>query len=195
MKLALFDFDGTITRKDTFIDFILYATGKLRFVCGMLLLLPVILGYFTKLVGNTRLKKIMLIWFFNNWPYQKFRLVASDYSKRRLSELIRDTALERILWHKSMGHKVVVVSASLEDWLTEWSAKLGLTLIASKLIVQNGVVNKNLVFENCHGDEKERLIKATLDLSLYDYVYAYGDSKGDRAMLALADEKYYRFFK
>ena len=54
-KLAVFDFDGTITKRDTFLDFILFATGKSKFSFGVFILSPVIIAYFLNLITNKKL--------------------------------------------------------------------------------------------------------------------------------------------
>lgn len=47
---------------------------------------------------------------------------------------------------------------------------------------------------NCHGIEKVNRIRNAVDLSNYDDIYAYGDSKGDSGMLDLATRRFYRSF-
>ena len=56
-KLALFDFDGTITTKDSFVEFIKFKHGFLGFAVGFLLMSPVILLYKTKLIPNWKAKQ------------------------------------------------------------------------------------------------------------------------------------------
>ena len=56
MNLALFDFDGTITKNDSLIKFIRFAVGDLKFVFGLFILSPVLLAYKIKLIPNFKAK-------------------------------------------------------------------------------------------------------------------------------------------
>lgn len=69
----------------------------------------------------------------------------------------------------------------------------GLDLICSELEERNGRVTGRYRHSDCCGPIKAQRIKATLDLNRYDTVYAYGDSREDRQMLALADRKFFRW--
>jgi phosphoserine phosphatase len=59
--------------------------------------------------------------------------------------------------------------------------------------MDGGMITGRFLTRSCSGKEKARRVRERYDLSRYEYVYAYGDNAGDRAMLDLADEKYYRW--
>jgi phosphatidylglycerophosphatase C len=63
------------------------------------------------------------------------------------------------------------------------------------LEVKNGVVTGKIDGKNCNGKEKAKRIKQAINLNEYDSIYAYGDSAGDKQMLALATYTYYKNFK
>ncbi len=193
MALALFDFDGTITSKDSFGDFIAYAVGRRKMVLGAVLLSPMLIGYMLRFVPNWRAKELVSTYFFGGWEAHAFQDLASKYSRERLPQLVREIAVERIEWHRQRGDKIVVVSASIDLWLADWCAEYGLDLIATKLEVKNGKVTGKFSTRNCSGLEKVRRIEKFCDVKTFDRIYAYGDSPGDRAMLGLADEKYYKW--
>jgi phosphoserine phosphatase len=69
-----------------------------------------------------------------------------------------------------------------------------LGIIATRLEIVDNRLTGKLASPNCYGPQKVERIRAALDLSRYGRIFAYGDSRGDREMLALADEKHYRFF-
>jgi HAD superfamily hydrolase (TIGR01490 family) len=121
--------------------------------------------------------------------------VAFHYSISQIDYIVRPKAIDRLCWHTEQGHKVVIVSASIECWLAPWCKKNGFELLATKLEVKNGVVTGNLLGSNCFGIEKVNRIKDKYDLSQFNYIYAYGDSKGDIQMLDLANESFYKPFK
>ncbi len=103
-------------------------------------------------------------------------------------------AIEKLNWHQQQGDRVIVVSASMEDWLKPWCDSKGVELLATSLLSDNGIISGEFATPNCHGEEKVNRIKALLNLSDYDRIFAYGDSSGDTEMLAIADEGFYRKF-
>jgi phosphatidylglycerophosphatase C len=193
MALALFDFDGTITFKDSFGDFIAYAVGRRKFIVGVALLSPMLFAYALGFIRNWRAKELVSTYFFGGWEARSFEALASKYSRERLPHMIRDIALERIGWHKLKGDKVVVVSASIDLWLADWCTACGVDLIATKLEMKDGRVTGRFLTRNCSGKEKVRRIEEQYSLQSFDYIYAYGDTPGDKAMLDLANEKYYKW--
>ena len=194
MQLALFDFDGTITTKDSIMDFVRFAVGPFKFLIGVVLLSPLLVGYALRLVSNTFIKEFGFKLFFRNWDFSRFSKITSDYSRLRLPKLIREKALKQITWHKSQGHHVVVVTASFEEILADWCRNQQIDLISNTLDIQDGYITGKIKNENCYGPGKAEKIVKILDLKQYSHIYAYGDSDGDRAMFALADESFYRIF-
>ena len=125
----------------------------------------------------------------------KFKNLAEQYSFKQIANITRPKAIEKIKWHQQQGHEVVIVSASMECWLKAWCQKNTVELIATQLEIKNNKITGKFLSKNCHGIEKVNRIKETYDLSQYDYIYAYGDSRGDKEMLALADESFYKPFR
>ncbi len=195
MNLALFDFDGTITTDDSLIKFIRFAVGDIRFVTGMATLSPMLTAYKLKFIPNYKAKQYMLSYFSKGMSEEKFIQVAHEYSLKHIDTILRPKAMEKIAWHKEQGHKVVIVSASIECWLKPWCDKNGLELIATKLEIKDGRVTGKLLTKNCYGIEKANRVQEQYNLDDYDYIYAYGDSRGDKELLALSDESHYKPFR
>jgi len=195
MKLALFDFDGTITTDDSLISFIRFAMGDSKFLVGMVILSPMLVAYKLKLIANYRAKEYMLSYFFKGMSKEKFMQLTREYSLKHIDSIVRPKAIQKIAWHKEQGHKIVVVSASIECWLKSWCDKNNLNLIGTKMQMQNAKVTGLFASKNCYGIEKVNRIKELYNLNEYDYIYAYGDSSGDRELLELADEKFYKPFR
>ncbi len=63
--IAIFDLDGTITSKDTFIAFIKYVNGKLKYYLGILYLSPYIVLFYLKLYTNRELKEMFFSYYTN----------------------------------------------------------------------------------------------------------------------------------
>ena len=195
MCLALFDFDGTITTDDSLLKFIRFVVGDLKTVWGMTMLSPMLIAYKLKLIPNHKAKQMMFSYFFKDMSEEKFKQVASEYSLKHIDTILRPKAMKKIEWHKKQGHKIVVVSASLECWLKPWCDKHGLDLIATKPEIKDGIITGKFLTKNCCGIEKARRVHETYNLSDYDRVYAYGDSRGDKELLELAHERFYKPFR
>ena len=194
MTLALFDFDGTITTDDSLIKFIRFVVGDTKFIWGMTLLSPMLTAYKLKLIPNYKAKQWMLSYFFKGVNEQQFLKVAEEYSLKHIDTILRPKAMEKIAWHKEQGHKIVIVSASIECWLKPWCDKNDLDLIATKLEIQDGIVTGKFLTKNCYGIEKANRVQEQYNLSDYDHIYAYGDSRGDTELLELAHTKNFRAF-
>ena len=193
MTLALFDFDGTITFRDSFAGFIRYLVGPAGFYLGVACLMPVMAAFFLGLIPSWRAKELMSMFFFGRRDFRKFEELADRYSLEELPKIVRKIASERLDWHRRRGDTVVVVSASPECWLKAWCREKGILLIATKLEVKKGRVSGRFLTKVCSGQEKIRRIEESLNLSDFDYIYAYGDTPGDKPMLAMAKEAYYRW--
>ncbi len=194
MNLALFDFDGTLTERDSFAAFIRFAVGSRAFAEGLLRLSPVFLGYSMGVVSNNILKERVVDYFFGGWEYERFFSLAVEFGKVKLPRMLRRDAMKRIVWHLGRGDKVVVVSASLRCYLEGWCRAFGFDLIATRLEVDSGVITGRLKGNNCYGEEKAKKIRNRYNLSEYEKIYAYGNTRGDIPMLKLAHESYYRIF-
>jgi len=194
MNIAFFDFDGTITSKDSLINFIQFAVGKPQYYWGLLLLSPMLTAYAFKFLPNHMAKEKLLAHYFKGWDIQHFEQIANQYALEALPKIIRPQALEAVLKHQQQGDDVVVVSASVEQWLQAWCDKYSIKLIATKLEVKQGKLTGQLATKNCYGAEKVHRIKHVYHLETYDYIYAYGDSKGDKEMLNLADKSHMKPF-
>jgi len=193
--LALFDFDGTITTKDSLGEFIRYAVGKRAYYAGLARLSPVLGAYVLKLLPNDLAKERMITYFFRGWEAARFRELAKEYALKKMECIIRPKALERIRWHQHRGDRVVVVSASMQCWLLPWCQKEGVELLATQLLVRQGKITGKFGTENCYGREKAVRVRTALDLSVYQVIYAYGDSSGDRELLELANRRFYKPFR
>jgi HAD superfamily hydrolase (TIGR01490 family) len=194
-KLALFDFDGTITTDDSLIKFIRFVIGDIKFVAGMAVLSPMLTAYKLKLIPNYKAKQYMLSYFFKGISEEKFVKVANEYSLKHIDTILRPKAMKKITWHKEQRHKVVIVSASIECWLKPWCDKNNLALIATKIEVKDNIITGKFSTKNCYGIEKANRVQEQYNLNDYDHIYAYGDSRGDKELLELADESFYKPFR
>jgi HAD superfamily hydrolase (TIGR01490 family) len=192
--LAVFDFDGTITTKDSFLEFIKFSMGEIKFIWGMIILSPVLILYLLKLYPNDKAKQVVLRYFFAGMSGEKFAQVGLDFANSRIDSILNPNAMDKIQWHRSEGHDLVVVTASVSDWICGWTNKQGLDLIASQLEKKAGKITGRLQGKNCYGIEKVNRLSQSYNLDLYDNIYAYGDSRGDQELFKIASKVFYKRF-
>ncbi len=190
--LALFDFDGTITTKDTLIDLLRSLKGPWSFWANIVLLTPYIALFLLKRIPNYRMKELFLTRFIGGMKEQTFARFAREYTQNILPNIVRPTVLERLRWHKKRGDRVIIVSASLSLWLRFFAEQEGVELIATEAEILDGIITGKLAGNNCYGAEKVNRIQEVTNLSDYNRVWAYGDSRGDTEMLAVADKPFFR---
>ena len=193
-NIALFDFDGTITTKDTLLEFIKFYRGTARFYTGFLILSPLMVLFKAKLLANWKAKQYMLRYFLGGDDLAAFQAACDEFARIRIPALIRPEALARLREHQAQGDTVVIVSASPENWIRLFSEGLKVQLIATQLEVVDDKLTGNICGKNCFGPEKAVRILAQFNLADYDQISAYGDSRGDREMLALSNRPYYQRF-
>ena len=68
-------------------------------------------------------------------------------------------------------------------------------LMGTRLAVKNGRIAGTFDGENCYGDEKVCRIKEQFNLEAYKEILCYGDTPGDKPMLALATHRFYKPFR
>jgi phosphatidylglycerophosphatase C len=194
-RIAFFDFDGTITTKDTLLEIIKFRHGKAKFYWGFLLHSPFLVAMKLGLVSNQYTKELILKYFFGKMREQDFQNLSDEFAQKEIPALVRPKALEEIKKLKENGFDIVVVSASAENWIREWCRSQHLQLIATQLEVKDGKITGRIAGRNCHGKEKVERITSKFNLADYRDIYCYGDTGGDKPMLALGTVKFYQPFR
>ncbi|WP_104718865.1 HAD family hydrolase [Helicobacter trogontum] len=184
MDIAFFDFDGTITRGDSFRLFLRFVLGK-RFYIKMLENLPTLVGYKLGLIDNSRAKENVLKSCFKGMDQEVLNNYCAKFTEI-LESFCKDSALQKMRWHKENNHVIVLVSASFEEYLRPLCQHWNIDLLGTTMEVKEGRLTGNFLQPNCYGPEKERRIKEQYDLTQYERIYVYGDTKGDKEMLSLA---------
>ncbi len=192
--VAAFDFDGTLTRRETLLPFLLHTLGAAAVARHALMLSPTLAGYGLGLIRNDVAKERVFVRCLAGMRNDELQQEAERFAALILPRLLRQEALQRLDWHKRQGHRCVVISASLELYVRPWAIKAGFDdVIATRLETrENGHVTGKLSGANCYGIEKVRRLEALLGVRDGYSLYAYGDSRGDKELLSSADYPYYR---
>lgn len=193
--IAIFDLDGTITNKDTFIDFIqfVYSTPKLYW--GLLWNGIFLVLFLFKLYPNYLFKEKIFSYFFQNYSVHELEKNGTIYGKNKLPKSIRPQALKRLKWHQKQNHQIVILTASSRIWLQQWCLDNNFLLIDTVYEVSEDKYTGKIKGKNCWGKEKVNRLQKCINLSDYSISYGYGDSKADHFFLALVDKAFYKPFK
>lgn len=193
MDLALFDFDGTITDRETMPDFMFTAVRPLRLRMGQASLWPMILGYKAGLISGSLVRAAICYVGFRGVPVHEVQAHGAAFARDVLPARLRPAAMARIAWHKARGDTIVVVSGGLDVYLEHWCQRHDLQLICSSLEQYSGRLSGFYAGRQCVGAEKARQVMPQFPPQNYARVFAYGDTPEDRELLALAHEAYYRW--
>ncbi len=201
--VAAFDFDGTITWRDTFVPFLIHGLGWPRFLWAVMKCAPWLAGYVLRLVRNdvakARLMRVTLA--------GRTRADMADWTHRWLAQdfpgQVRPWAAERMAWHHSQEHHCVMVSASPDLYLPAVATQLGFeALICTEMEWQGdpltGHLTGHMRTPNCYGEQKVLRLNAWLverfGAAARERItlHAYGDTRGDHPMLRMAQHAWYR---
>ncbi|XHH30695.1 HAD family hydrolase [Xanthomonas euroxanthea] len=191
MHLALFDFDHTITTCDSYARFLRKVATPAQLATAKWQVGPWVLGYRLGMVSAAALRARVTRIVFSDRRLDEVAAHGADFARTALPGVLRAEVMQRIDWHQAQGHEVVLVSASLDLYLQPWCAQHDLSLICNKLEHHAGVLSGRYTEDDC-GPRKAAQIRLRYDLSQYECVHAYGDSREDKPMLALAQQRWYR---
>ena len=194
-KVYAFDFDGTLTTRDTLLEFIRFACGTPRFLLGFLLYSPLLVLMKLRLYPNGKAKQKVLAHFFKGMTIGEFDALCQDFARTH-RHLLRPEVVRQLEQALSEGAEVLIVSASIDHWVRPFfegdsSQNTGdrrLHVMGTQIEVVEGRLTGRFLTPNCYGQEKVRRILAIYPNRSAYHLTAYGDSRGDREMLAFADE-------
>lgn len=191
-KLYLFDFDGTLTNKDSLFDFLKFSfpqSFNKKFVLFFLLFILVKI----KIMKAGRVKEIFISSFLKGKSAVEIKKMAELYFESRKDTLIREKA-KKYLKDIPVEYNKYIVTASLDIWVEPFADFLGARLIATQAQFVDGIFTGKFATPNCNGKEKIVRIISEIQLSKYKELYAFGDSKGDKYMLDLSTHPHFKFF-
>jgi len=195
LPIVAFDFDGTLTVRDSFTAFLKWRAGRRRYFAGFVRLIPAALAYLIHR-DRGRIKAAAVREYLKGVPRAQLEAQAREFAERFSRSLLRPDAVE--VWKRWRKDRVrlVIVTASPDLTVAPFARGLGAdALIGTKLAfdVQDRV-SGGFETPNCRGPEKVARLKAAFGPQVAIKA-AYGDTGGDREMLAMSDMPGYRVFK
>lgn len=193
--IVAFDFDGTLTVRDSFTAFLKWRTPKPRHSRAMARLVPAALSYAIH-QDRGRIKAAAVKEFLAGTPREQLEEEARAFAKVMAPRLLRPDAVEVWRRWRQRRAKLVIVTASPEVVVAPFARGLGADLLLGTELAYDDQdrVTGAFLGPNCRGPEKVTRLQAEFgpDVRL---TAAYGDTSGDREMLQIADEAGYRVFK
>jgi len=195
-KINVFDFDGTITTKDTFALFLKYYSGFTGWLIRIFMLLPIFVFYGFRIIDRNAVKRHVIRRFFKNQHHDKVRKKAELFAANVIPGLIRPGAKIELERRKSEPESLYICSASISPYLRAWGDKQNIhNILATELEVVDGVCTGRIEGWNVWGPGKIRRILAEFSPNTVKINHAYGDTRGDREMLHAAEVSHWRPFR
>ena len=198
-KLYCFDFDGTLTTSDTLLEFIKYAKGRGRFLMVFLMYSPLLVLMKLHLYPNWKAKQQIFAHLFAGMRIEKFDALCRGFAEES-QHLLRPKGIT--LMHEALvtGAQVFIVSASIDNWVRPFfdiRNLKGVQVLGTQIEVEDDKLTGRFKSNNCYGKEKVHRIAEVLksfERSEYE-IEAFGDSRGDKEMLAFADKGHFKPFR
>lgn len=192
-KLYFFDFDGTLTYKDTmFLYLKFYNSAKFNF--QFLKHIPLFILLKLKLANAEKVKKSFISSILKGQSKTKIEEKSQQFFEKYYPEIIRENAIEFIQNIDREHTESYLVTASLDIWVKPFAEKFKMNLLATRAEFKNDIFTGNFVGNNCNGGEKVHRIKEALQGKKFDKTIAFGDTSGDKEMLEWANESHFEFF-
>ena len=196
--VAAFDFDGTLTKRDTFMPFLARGLGRPRFLWAVMLCSPWLAGFALRLIPNHVAKQKLMLATLKNKTTAELDDWTNQWLANDFTGQLQSWAMAKLAEHQRAGHCCVMVSASPDIYLTRVAQLLGFdALLCTEMATQSGRLTGLMKTPNCHGEQKVIRLKAWI-AERYgsdggaEVAYAYGDTSGDKPMLRLAAQAFYR---
>lgn len=194
--VAAFDFDGTLTWRDTLLPFLRRLLGLPTLLWVLFICSPWLAGYALRLVSNHRAKAVLLKAALADRSVAEVERCARAFVQNDLPAQWRPWGLQQLVQHQQAGHRCVLVTASTSPYMHLVGASLGVdAVLCTEMEVVDGRYTGRMATANCHGEEKVRRLQAWLAAeygTAQPVLHAYGDTKGDLPMLQLAQQAWYR---
>ena len=198
-KIYCFDFDGTLTTSDTLLEFIKYAKGRGRFLMVFLMYSPLLILMKLHLYPNWKAKQQIFAHLFAGMRIEKFDALCRGFAEES-QHLLRPKGIT--LMHEALvaGAQVFIVSASIDNWVRPFfdiRNLKGVQVLGTQIEVEDGKLTGRFKSNNCYGKEKvHRIAEALKSFERSEYeIEAFGDSRGDKEMLAFADKGHFKPFR
>lgn len=195
VKLAIFDVDFTLTKKETLLQFYKFMIKKNpKFLIYIPRAIYSGVFYAFGLHDEKRTKEIF-IRFIRGIKENKMEELVEEFYETNLSKILYKDAISTIKKLKNQGCKIVLISASPEFYLKSfYNIKEVDKVIGSKIFCKDGSYENEMDGENCKGQEKVKRLEEYLKEEKIEVdfknSYMYSDSLSDLPLFNLVGNPY-----
>jgi phosphatidylglycerophosphatase C len=193
--IVAFDFDGTLTVRDSYTAFLKWRAGPRRYAAGMIRLIPAALTYLIRR-DRGRIKAAATRDFLRGVPRAKLEADARAFAGQVSRSLFRPDAVAAWKRWRTEPVRLVIVTASPDLVVGPFARGLGAdALLGTELAFDaQDRATGGFATANCRGPEKVVRLRAAFGDEV-EIRAAYGDTAGDKEMLAIAGIQGYRVFQ
>ena len=196
-KIYAFDFDGTLTTKDTLLEFIRFAKGSGQMFRGFLLFSPFLLLMKLHLYPNWKAKQQVFSYFFKGMNIDDFNALCTRFAEQN-KHLLRPAGKEKVRQAiEEEQATVLIISASIDNWVRPFFDEIDkkIQVLGTQIETKGDCLTGRFTTKNCYGQEKvNRLTALYPHREAYELI-AFGDSRGDKELLDFADKGFYKPFR
>ena len=188
-QVILYDFDGTIYRKDSFKTFIIHCIPIYKLILSSATIFIYILKMKLGKITNEQCKEAIFSYFFEGTTKVNFDLFCTSFAekiKKNASQILLSKIKE------NSKYTQVIVSASIYNWIAPWSNSMGIDkVIATEIQISNqDIISGKFTTKNCNSHEKVNRLNEIFNTDEYEIIEAYGNSKDDYPMFSLAQSAF-----
>lgn len=185
MTTVIFDLDGTLSKKDTYLPFLGLCLREfgLRKLSAIVLPLYVLLYKFS-IISNHQLKEIFLSKILSGISLEQLEPITEKFVLDLINSGLNRPILKILNLHLKQGHRVILVTASFDFYVTRLAKKIGINqVVCTRAEVNDGILTGRILGKNCHGKEKVRCLENLLSPSDWQSSVLYTDHYSDYPLL------------
>ncbi|WP_292023252.1 MULTISPECIES: HAD-IB family hydrolase [unclassified Brevundimonas] len=193
--IVAFDFDGTLTIRDSFTEFLRWRVGPGGWALGLVKLAPALAAY-ARDRDRGRIKAASVREFLHGVDRHTLEVEAARFADQVWPRFMRPDALKVWDdWGRRGAHRVIVTASPVAT-VAPFAKRLGAEALLGTEFVFDAQdrITGDFAGPNCRGAEKVRRLKAAYGDTM-TLAAAYGDTSGDAEMLAMAQEAGFRVFR
>ncbi|WP_291632439.1 HAD-IB family hydrolase [Clostridium sp.] len=194
-KLAIFDVDFTLTKRETLLEFYFFMIKKNpKFIKYLPKSIISSIFYVFKIYDASKVKKTF-IRFIDGIEENEMKKIVKEFYEKRLSKILYNDGIVMMKKMKAQGYKIYLISASAEFYLSEfYNIKEVDKVIGTRFTTENGLHRNTISGENCKGDEKVKRLKEFLkneNIEVdFESSYMFSDSLSDLPLFNLVGHPY-----
>ncbi len=190
-KATVFDFDGTLTNRDTLLPMALFFATNGRFI-SFGKFFYYYLGFKLTFFSNEELKRRFSKYFFKGKSVHQINKILLKFLQEKVDH--NSSVYHDFLNSRSENDRVIIVSANfdvvIKTWLQSNNIGESVEVIATNLVCYNDIYTGEIHGNVCRGAVKSVELKKILDVKNY-YIVSYADEASDIDIMSLADEQHW----